>query len=1755
MAEPDAMADEPLIAGPNELEEAPTPHSAGELASILDNYMAALQAGRAPDRRLLVHSHPKLATELEACLAGIEFIHQATGPATDLPATLGEFRIIRELGRGGMGVVYKAEQTSLRRVVALKVLRFGVVADQEAMQRFQREAETVARLHHTNIVPIFAVGCERGVHYYAMQYIAGRSLADVLAESQRSGKPLPCDEVAAWGLQAAEALAHAHQRGVIHRDIKPSNLLLDGDGVVWLTDFGLAKRMDEATLTVYGALMGTPRYMSPEQAASLQQPVDRRTDIYSLGATLYELATARPLFGPAEPQLVIAQILTEEPARPRQLRAGVPRDLETVILTCLAKEPLKRYQTAQALVSDLWAVIEGRPIRARRTPVVERIVRYVRQRRKTLTGAGVGAAAMVLLMAGALVGWRYYADWWLGRVELTSDGPPLAAEVLPETGSDQPITDPFDVGARAVITLPAGDYRLRVRGAGLLSQIYKVAFHRGETRAHHLTLSDNRLLGAEDIPFSPVSEALILTAGKADFVEWNGKTLIRRDGSTGKLVWDAARPEKPWPFARDPLAALGRLCRFGDLNRPGTLMRTAPDIDSDGTGDLVWAIHGTPSLLAVSGKDGSVLWTFSADLDNSTQTAVPDGGIRSGQVMGVPAIADIDRDGTADLIAEFAVLDNPIGLVSQPGTPAGTAALPEKILFARRTVCAVSGRSGKPLWKRSIDASPVDLNQETLAHGVDYIFQPKGPFVAVGNATSQMSLDPATGRVTTPALDLGFTPVGPIQYADLDGDGFMEVVALDRSKRPVEEPLIAPTLVAFSMARGDRLWARKIDAWYTPKPAVAVRDWPLATHLDNDGRAEIVVPDLAHNPETLGPYGWPRFRGIRMLDGATGEPRWDCPLWPDTSGFSDGLIHMLTAPDLDADGVLDVVVVSRYSGRRPYDAGVGQLPEPSRIYVDAVSGKGGYRLWHWRTELTNADTTPVGSAFWWGLGSDGWPMLALPIGGKQEAGGDPNYRFFPPDPPVVHLLGAATGIEEHTVPGLTSPKAADLTGDGLTDLWGAVDGKLVAIRADPAEAWRALDGLHATADFDGDGISDLMSNDFEAPPIWPLRSVDRQTALARSGRDGRLLWQTQLDTWEKRVHGSVRTRGYHFMALALPGGDLDGDGVADVVVKKRVAPPPGKTDDTLPLEAFSGRTGKWLWSTAMSPTVGARGLAGRDIEGIDAHACNPGGSPDVLLVYDLWFHPSRLPGPIDRHCRLARISGRDGHVVWDVLLAEYQGGANRPIGFLHEIADLDGNGDYEIVVLLLAKATAGTTSPELRVLSLMDGRTRWAHAFDPNAVASPAFAVGDIDGNGGPDVVVSENPRKSASAATEVTALLGQSGKPLWSWRGGTDRDEPDDVPRLHLGNFDGTGRRDVCISFADAPGRRRVAILDALGRERSDYGVEKGSLPGLWVADLDGDGHDELLFHDGSSLRACRRDFSELWSLPTREAVRELLPGAQGRAATVVINPSLGIDGATGHPMWTLGSARAILKTSDGSNLARALAGPDGTTICRVAMPTSADGRYRAMPGVTARTPTLDDDPRRERRLPWVRPNPIYNDPLIPVAIGATLVNVCVPVMVLWLATRRRFWSMWLLLALPVVVGVSMAGSSTLISLVPNDLQPSPTSWWHFVVLVAWLSMSGLPVVAYTVAFALALVHRQWKKIGVLVAGAVLPAVLILTLSLWAVSQAKPAIEHYNWSGSHQAFFWGAYVAGLLMLVARAARTAGRFVLSLAHARRRGTR
>ena len=253
----------------------------GNFAEILDEYLGALKAGNPPDREALLARHPDLAEELRAALLGIDFVHGAAprlAPeehADALPGgLLGDYRLLRELGRGGMAVVYEAEQISLARRVALKVLPFAAVLDPKHLQRFKNEAMAAAHLRHPNIVPVYGVGCERGVHYYAMQYVEGQSLATAIREMKGGGgstgegpktpisshgsnrEPAYIRMAAALGVQAAQALDHAHQLGIVHRDVKPGNLLADLAGTLWVTDFGLASSMKDVSLTITGEQIG-----------------------------------------------------------------------------------------------------------------------------------------------------------------------------------------------------------------------------------------------------------------------------------------------------------------------------------------------------------------------------------------------------------------------------------------------------------------------------------------------------------------------------------------------------------------------------------------------------------------------------------------------------------------------------------------------------------------------------------------------------------------------------------------------------------------------------------------------------------------------------------------------------------------------------------------------------------------------------------------------------------------------------------------------------------------------------------------------------------------------------------------------------------------------------------------------------------------------------------------------------------------------------------------------------------------------------------------------------------------------------------------------------------------------------------------------------------------------------------------------------------------------------------------------------------
>lgn len=343
----------------------------------------------------------------------------------ETPWQLGDFRVIRELGRGGMGIVYEAVQESLHRHVALKVLHTAGPACPGLVQRFDREARAAAQLHHTNIVPIFGVGEHNGIPYYAMQFIEGHSLEQVLETLRRCrgrteggvgpaevparllGSPLLKSgpgywhEVARIGIQVADALAHAHHHGVVHRDIKPSNLLLDGEGTVWVADFGLAKGVDQEDLTRTGEVMGTLRYMPPE---AFTGQTGTGSDIYALGLTLYELAVGRPAFQAADAAKLIHEVQHREPARPRTLEPQLPRDLETIILKASDKEPASRYESAAVLAEDLRRFLADEPITARPVSPVERLGRWCR---RNPTVAGLLATVALVLTVGTVVSWVF----------------------------------------------------------------------------------------------------------------------------------------------------------------------------------------------------------------------------------------------------------------------------------------------------------------------------------------------------------------------------------------------------------------------------------------------------------------------------------------------------------------------------------------------------------------------------------------------------------------------------------------------------------------------------------------------------------------------------------------------------------------------------------------------------------------------------------------------------------------------------------------------------------------------------------------------------------------------------------------------------------------------------------------------------------------------------------------------------------------------------------------------------------------------------------------------------------------------------------------------------------------------------------------------------------------------------------------------------------------------------------------------------
>jgi serine/threonine protein kinase/WD40 repeat protein/Flp pilus assembly protein TadD len=477
-----------------------SPSAADPFGQIADEFVEAFRQGKRPSVEEFARRYPEQADEIRELLPGLVLMEkvkapddtsgEGPGPTAAPLRQLGDYQILREVGRGGMGVVYEAQQLSLGRHVAIKVLPGHALLDPRQLRRFQREARSAARLHHTNIVPVFGVGEQDGLHYYVMQFIQGLGLDLVLDELRRLRKPhdkrtptlhdapgrtngsadvsaagvarsllsgqfrlpdppgdvtatqagaevevqvvaaaparsaatsapihLPGQteastltdsgnqywrSVARVGMQVAEALAHAASQGVLHRDIKPSNLLLDDTGNVWVTDFGLAKADDGDDLTHTGDIVGTVRYMAPER---FNGQGDLRSDVYSLGLTLYEMLALRPAFDEADRNKLVKEVMHGEPVRPRKLNPSVPRDLETVVLKAIARDPAHRYQTPAEIADDLKRFVEDRPVKARRVSELEKFWRWCR--RNPLPASLLAGIVAVFLAGFILVSWQW----------------------------------------------------------------------------------------------------------------------------------------------------------------------------------------------------------------------------------------------------------------------------------------------------------------------------------------------------------------------------------------------------------------------------------------------------------------------------------------------------------------------------------------------------------------------------------------------------------------------------------------------------------------------------------------------------------------------------------------------------------------------------------------------------------------------------------------------------------------------------------------------------------------------------------------------------------------------------------------------------------------------------------------------------------------------------------------------------------------------------------------------------------------------------------------------------------------------------------------------------------------------------------------------------------------------------------------------------------------------------------------------------
>jgi outer membrane protein assembly factor BamB/tRNA A-37 threonylcarbamoyl transferase component Bud32 len=1035
----------------------PDHESDAKVNDVIAAYLRAVDAGEHPDRDALLARHAEMAEELRAFFADLDGVEPVAAPlrqavirppANPAEATtqgldevpfaepllgrvryFGDYELLDEIARGGMGVVYKARQRSLDRIVALKMILAGALASEADVTRFRQEAQLAAKLQHPGIVPLHEVGEQEGQHFFSMDYIEGSSMADLVRD-----QPLPPERAIRYMRLVAEAIHFAHEHGVLHRDLKPSNILIDGFDQPRVTDFGLAKNVSkDAALTDTGAVVGTPSYMPPEQASGERGKVSQASDTYALGAILYHLVTGRPPFQGATALDTLLQVIGIEPSPPRLLNRCISRDLETVILKCLQKNPARRYASAHDFSEDLRSLMECKPIKARRPSTPERFGIWLKSQGRAFKAAAATVFAAALLLAVFLLLWDWRKESQLGwvafnasgqhtavagsdRLGTTINGPATRVEVLAADGTTMvvtPLTAPTQ--PERPLRLPAGDYRARLSADYLLGETVQLQVQPGwvyecrfdlRKRNLHYSLPDKGLF--DFVPHGKGHD--ILHAVSND-------TLKRLDGATGKLQWSVTlgpddRPLdlSPAPDA-EPAGAKGRSAFFKQPEtvffpkQPGhvdwhvatplvpkdgpRLLQPCRDLDGDNIPDLVWAQSGGSALLALSGKEGKFLWRYNSD------AADPRG------------------------IGQFTWFD--------PGDSGrGTVIL---AAWQGSGAEAIDARTGQLLWRYPFETGwfpkePWQAKWFTRYHGPWVVNFNGAPTMVCVAGTHVVGLEPHTGKLAWKPVDLGFVPVGTPAFVDLKPGG--EVVVLRLSETHVRAVCIPNGRTLWDHSATDRVASLSLplnvppprDAGVPPTPdqdSGFLLD-PLIIDLDGSGMAEVIVPD--------------HWGEVAALDAANGQLRWRSTVAIDetiviSTSIATGdkfaarteipsAARVLIGPDLDGDGCPDLFVVNDVTHR-----GISAAMKRDFVRVQALSGRTGQPLWRSHLPIRWRSDGSVQRLVLWQTGSDGWPMLVVPA------------------KPDSFILEAGTGKLAHIIERVPGPfRSIDLDGDGKPELIG-----------------------------------------------------------------------------------------------------------------------------------------------------------------------------------------------------------------------------------------------------------------------------------------------------------------------------------------------------------------------------------------------------------------------------------------------------------------------------------------------------------------------------------------------------------------------------------------------------------------------------------------------------------------------------------------------------------------------------------------------